>query len=736
MGIIGHYLFLSICGFLTGLLCLALGFLVLHANPRSPSCRVAFVFNLGAAIWGIFYGAMYLSKDDPLGILVSQTLNLGGILLSVSFTHLVLLIVKKDKENKTLIISDYLIAALLSWFLFTSPDMIVGSPPKLDFPSYSEPGRFYFFTPLFLFANIFFSLFHLIKGRQTAKGHRRNTLSLLLIVALVGYSSGTATYFLVFNIPIKPITTPLVALYPLILTYAIIKHHFLDIQKLVKRTLIFSLLFLMLLMLASLILFILKEVISRWIGIPTGLSQAIAIALAIALYNPLKTWLSQITNHMLFQHAQNPEIIFRRLSYDIFHLINTEALINEVTHRVAEILALDRIGFYLRSRKVPQVFELESKIGRIRKKQIHQTNQIIRHLEITRDFLVNPHTQSETRTRLKQKEPLDPTDVKNIKKQAVMELSEIGGVAAFPVFVQNTLHAILVIGRKKSDAPWAEEEFHILKSLIRHAALALGNAEYAEEIRQSREKISQSERDASAGALIAGVEHEVKNPLSAISLNITTLRDNLSDQKFRSLAPELIRDEITEIANLTRQYVERIDNIICHLSDLAHSKPLTIQEGIHPYVIAEKAIQMLKVNDGNAKTHVLNHISPNLTIACDPDALHEIFVNLIRNAEQAITGEGQIILEGLTVKGETIIRLKDTGSGVDPKNLTKIFEPFYTTKRRKQSNKTIGSGMGLFIVNQLMLGMGGHVTAESRLGCGSEFNLHFPGLEPSFGRAA
>lgn len=736
MEILGHYLFLSTCGYLTAFLCLALGFLVLHANPRSQSCRVAFLLNISVATWAFFYATMYHVTSQGFGILASQLLTFGTVTLCSTFTHLVLIVVNRSQKQKTLIVSNYFIGIVLSVLIFTSRSMIEGVSPKLDFPAYTDGGTLYWLIPVYLFSNVTYSVFILTNSLKTMRGYKKSQVILFLTATLIGFVSGIPAFLMVLDIPIKPITTPLVTLYPVILTYAIVKHRFLDIRKLIKKTLIFSLLFVALLIFVSVILFILKEVISIWIGIPTKLSQGIAIALAIALYGPLKTGLSRVTNNILFQCSQNPEIIFHRLSNEIFHFLETEKLIPEVTHRIAEILALDRIGFYLRSKKIPQIFEVRAKIGRLRKKHIHQTKQLVQYLETTRDYLVNPHTQRESRVGSKQKTPFALANMKEIKKQATIELASIGGVAAFPVFIQDGLQAILIIGRKKSDAPWSEEEFQILKSFTRHLSLALGNAEYAEEIRQSREKISLSERDASAGALIAGVEHEVKNPLSAIALNISALRANLRDQKFLTLQPRVIENEVTEILNLSRQYVNRIDNIICHISDLAHSIPLKIQDGIQPRSIAEKAIQMLKKNGDGVQSHIRNEIAPHISIVCDPDALYEIFVNLIRNAQHAVTEEGEIVLQGSTPNGETILHVRDTGVGIPQGHLAKIFEPFYTTKRKKNNNKAVGSGMGLFIVRQLMQGMGGYIEVRSKDGKGSEFRLHFPSLEPTLKEAA
>lgn len=736
MGILSHYLFLSVCGYLTGVLCLVLAFLVFQANPRSRSCQITFLFNLSVATWAVFYATMYHTNNDAFGMLASQILTFGTILLSVFFTHLVLVVVKKEKNQKKLLFINYLLGGILILIIFATRLIVESTPPKFGFKSYTEGGPLYILVPIYLFTNVLYSLFHLAKGIRKSKGYRKNQLSLFFIAALIGYAAGTPAFLLVLNIPIKPLTTPLVSLYPIILTYAIVKHRFLDIEKLVKNTLIFSLLFIMLLLCVSVMLFILKEFISRWIGIPEAVSQGIAIALAIGLYGPLKEGLSRLTNRTLFQHLENPEIIFRKLSHDILQYLDMAPLAQEVTKRVAEILALDRIYFYTKTKRSPGFYELQAHVGKFRKTQIHQSKQLIQYLERSHEFIINPLTEINQRLLSKQKAPFALINMKEIKKQAARELAALGGVAAFPVFVKDSLRAVLIIGRKKSDAPWRDEEFRILNSFSRHLSLAVGNAEYAEAILRSRQDLARSERDASAGALIAGVDHEVNNPLHSMTLSLTGLRAELSKPHVRTGPREHIERLVVRTMQNVLKDAGQVNAIIQHLSDLANRQPLKIQDGVRPARIATKVIRdIIHCNKGK-KVRIESKIPEHLSFACDPDALYEILSNLIRNGLQAITEEGLVLVDGEIKDGETVIKVKDTGTGIPRDYFQKIFEPFFSTKLKEQNGGAGGSGMGLFIIKEYIQGMGGRIEVESKLGEGSVFRLHFPSLEMALREAA
>jgi signal transduction histidine kinase len=754
--IFGDYRFLSGSAYITGILLLGLGFLVISANPRSRSCQFTFLFNLFVSIWSFGYATMFLLEDDAWGLFVGQFLTFNAIILNSFLTHFILITLGKENAQKKFLTLNYAIAAIMSIITLSSKLFIQGLPPKLDFPAYTDAGPLYFLVPLYLFANLFYDVQLLVTGIKERRGYRKNQLTMFLLSIVIAYATGTPAFLLVFNIPIKPVTTPFMIIYPSLLTYTIMKHQFLDVRKLIKNTLVFSLLFVFLLGVVSMVLFVFKEGVSRWIGIPEALSQAIAIALAIGFYGPLKAGLSKLTNRILFQQAQNPETIFTKLSEDIIHYLDAKKLAEEVTSRIAQILALERIGFYLRGKTNRTTFELQASVGTLRKKQIPQSKQLIQHLERAKNPLINPYIEREN--------------------QAAFELTALGGVAAFPVFVKDVLRAVLVIGPKKSDASWTDEEFQILKSFMRHISLALTNCEYAEEIARSREKLSLSERDASAGALIAGVDHEVKNPIHAMSLQLSALSANLSNPRAltepRAKLEEMVQKTMTNV----RAGIIETNNVIEHLSDLADKKPLRIEENVKPLEITERVIRNLN-QDGSLNRIKINlRIPENLSLTCDSNALYEILVNLVRNAEQAIPRSdvtpaeagvqqtldsgfsakrrvgpaaifggrrndknwlGEITIDGKNSEHGVVIEISDTGTGISKERMARIFEPFFTTKNnKKNSNGTTGTGMGLFIAKEYIQSMGGKISAESEVGKGTKFRLEFPNSESTLRKVA
>lgn len=727
MQVLGHFLFLAVSCFITGLLCLFLAILVLNANPKSRGCRLAFLLNLFVSFWAFSFGSMLLAKNDALGLWVAKILTVNINFLNTFFTHLVIHVTKKEKSWNKFLILNYSLAGLLSAGTLFTNWFVESSPAKLDYPSYIEGGPIYFLTMAFLVFNVVISIFNLIRGIRKAKGYQKIQLSLFLASSSFGYLAGLPAYFLAFNIPAKPYTLPFVVLFPIVLSYAIIKHRFLDVRKLVKNTLIFSLLFILLLGFASATLFFLREFMNRLIGLPNGIAQAIAIAMALALYTPLKKWLSRITKRLLYHHTENPETIFMNLSEDMMRHLDSKSLLELVTQRIAEILSLHRISFFLKTSRTPYGFQLIASIGRSRKRLIPASEPIVEYLEKTRDLIIAPASQRERHTLFRKRPHLYLANQKEIKEEAIRELISLGGVATFPVFVNQNLRGILVIGPKKSDSPFRNEELEILKSFTRHLAFALANAEYAEKLKKSHEELLKNERDAFQGALIAGVAHEVKNPLYNITLSLTTLKAN---PKLLTETQGNVDRLISRTMTKVMDDVTQIKGIIEHLSTLADKKPLRIEEGINPFQIAKRVIQELKQaqNGFRKRVKIELNIPEDLRITSDPGALHEIFKNLIQNALEACPANAAISLEAAQKDSEVVIKVNDTGAGISPIHLKRIFEPFFTTKNG-ENGKVSGSGMGLFIVKENMESMGARIEVRSRLGKGTCFRLRFPTLE-------
>jgi signal transduction histidine kinase len=240
------------------------------------------------------------------------------------------------------------------------------------------------------------------------------------------------------------------------------------------------------------------------------------------------------------------------------------------------------------------------------------------------------------------------------------------------------------------------------------------NERLEEIIAQRTQQLSKWERLAAVGSMAAKVAHEIRNPLSSISLNTELLSDELASYKNCDTreAGELLQAILGELDRLGRLVDEYM--IFAHLPllNLAKVNLRELIEAVVKFSIPELERSGIEIEVVGGKP------SPELFL--DRDQLRHALLNLLRNSQEAMPDGGKItiqIVEDPDGSVETVVI--DTGSGIDAENLDRVFDPFYTTK-------DMGTGLGLAFVQQVVTEHGGRVSCTSQPGRGAAFRLIFP----------
>lgn len=699
LNVLGDYRFIAVSSYLTSLSCFVLAGLIILANPRALPCRLASSFNLCVSIWAFFYGNMLIWEVGYANDLYSRILTLFALLLAAFYTHLIVLLRNVATKFRRAITLNYVYAAIIGVLVIFNDDFVIGSVPKLDLPAYTEAGKYYFLVPVHTSMNVLLCTLLILSGLKIEKGAKKQQLKLLLGATVIGFCTGMSSYLLVFNVPVKPILNPLVIMNPLLVVYAIIKHRFLDIRKLVKNSIVFSALFFCLLAIVSALLFVFQQVLVDRAGFSESTCRFIAILFALLLYSPVKRGLTLLTQRLLYQHIQNPSEIFKRLSEDLFQVLDVQKLADAMTHRLSESLTLEKAAFfYKRENKFLNLAEAEGEP----EKSLEEESALVRYLEYNESALLNPYGSSR-KDDAPHIQSID--DSERLKNDALAFMVLYEWAVALPVFMGRQAIGIILLGHKKSDAVWTDDEIAVLESFAHSFALALANARAAENIRELQRRISAGERDASAGALIAGVDHEAKNPLHAASLALSALEGYFEKPGFTSLPRDEQERTVKETMEGVLQDIAEVNDVIEHLSNLAEQKPLKIQENLLFESLFDKALKVANLHEDIA---INKNIEPNMRLTCDAAALQEILVNLLRNAVQA--GALELQVRAFTGEdNEKVIEVSDNGKGISQNIRERIFEPFFTTKERSQDHASGGSGMGLFIVREYMRAMAGDI---------------------------
>jgi PAS domain S-box-containing protein len=238
-------------------------------------------------------------------------------------------------------------------------------------------------------------------------------------------------------------------------------------------------------------------------------------------------------------------------------------------------------------------------------------------------------------------------------------------------------------------------------------------------------QLMRSERLSSIGRLAAGVAHELKNPLGAIRNAVYYIRNALRDNPILETDPNL-----KMILKLAEEEVDSSVVIIGELLDFSRVVQL-VQRRTQLNEVLEKMTSIVLTPENVDIIWDLDVTLPAASV--DPDRLTQVFSNIMSNAFQAMSNGGQLRIKSeLQVETSTepvgnremiAISFEDTGAGIEPTHLSKIFEPLFTTKAR-------GTGLGLAISRNIVEKHGGQILVRSQLGKGTSFTIKLPLTTP------
>ena len=223
----------------------------------------------------------------------------------------------------------------------------------------------------------------------------------------------------------------------------------------------------------------------------------------------------------------------------------------------------------------------------------------------------------------------------------------------------------------------------------------------------------ESERLNAVMLLAAGVAHEIGNPLNSLNIHLQLLEREIDNM------PKENADEVRELVSVARGEIGRLDQILNQfLGAIRPTDPV-----LQPEDLREVLEETLKVLRGEVEDRGiwLEVDAPDSlpSIQVDKAQMKQAFFNIIRNAMQAMSESGVIKIVMRASESVVTVSFEDNGSGIDPEDLSHIFEAYHTTRKK-------GTGLGLMIVQRILREHGGHLDIESQPGLGSTFTIVLP----------
>jgi signal transduction histidine kinase len=324
-------------------------------------------------------------------------------------------------------------------------------------------------------------------------------------------------------------------------------------------------------------------------------------------------------------------------------------------------------------------------------------------------------------------------------------------VLAVPILIQARVEGVLYASNLDTH-PFTERDEEILERLAVHAALAIQNAEIyrqvqaelaerqraetalaqvAAELEQrveertaalratiaERQRLEQEAQRAQhfalLGRLAAGVSHEIRNPLAAVFLQVDVLEEELQTPSPDN--PAAVAEALDEI----KTNLARLDDLVQDYLTLARVTNLQREVQDIGTALQVWGTEMQHEIEGRGITIEMQGLAGLGRVAFHASTLRRAVLNLVQNAADAMPSGGTVILAGQSTATQVQLHVQDTGGGIPADLLEQVFEPLYTTKPG-------GTGLGLYIVQEIVTAHEGQITVESVEGQGTRFTITLP----------
>ena len=280
---------------LTAITCLGLGAFVFYKNPKNPLNRSLLRLNLSVALWSLFLFLHYLSPTEKAALSTLRLLQCAAVFIPSCYLHFIVNLL--GIRRRAVVISSYILS-LTFLILGFSPHFISGVGPKLNFRFYANAGGLYILWIIAYIAMSSYGVYLMLKNINSASSVKKNQIRYILLASVIGFAGGFTIYPLFYNIAFPPIGEHIIFLYPVVFTLAILKHHLLDLNIVIKRTLVYSVSVILITLVYLVVVLLAERLLRNLVGYQSlwfTVTAAVTIAL---LFTPLKNRIQAIADRI------------------------------------------------------------------------------------------------------------------------------------------------------------------------------------------------------------------------------------------------------------------------------------------------------------------------------------------------------------------------------------------------------------------------------------------------------
>jgi len=685
--------------------------------------RIWAFFNISVLIWGIgcyFIGRSSIPQEALTWWRISQ---IGVIFIAVFLYHVIYLICNiKSKRILFFVYLQGIIFLLFSFTRFFYPGV------RFVFLSfyYALPGPAYHFFTIIWMSIVFYSHYLLFLEFKRSKSRKKNQILYFFFGSIVGFSGGITNFLVGYGIDVYPFGNFSIPLYCIIVSYAIIRYRLLDISLVVTRTSIFIVIYSLILGVPFIIANYLRPYFiglfgDNWWLVPMG------VLTILATVGPfIYIYIERKAENRLLRDQRRYQDTLRRASSGMIRIRNLRKLLNLIVHIITRTVRIQFAAIFLLDPDNAQYAMSARRDTDILPRQFifKADSPLVRHLYYTKEAVVYEELQLKVQDNPRNKELI----------KVEQQLKEINADVAVPSFVGNKLLGFLVLGKKLSGKLYSQDDLNVFSVLANQAALAVENAQFYEDIKETQEQLFQAEKMATVGTMADGLSHQINNRFQALSLISGDSLDVLKTTDVSNCS-----EEVKETFKQLKYAFERIQTNVSQGGEivrglLKYSRPGERGfENIDFNKVVYGALEMAQYKVRLHELDIKRQIPADLPeIKCNLTQLEEVFFNLIDNAYDA-TRERKEVLKEENYKGKIVISaaprednlritFEDNGIGIKDKDKNKLFTPFFTTKASSRK----GTGLGLYVIQKIIGFHEGTISIDSVYGKGTKFEITLP----------
>ncbi len=697
----------SVAGIIAFLFGSSLAFFVGHNSWHNPPRRSFAIVTLLAALWCLFPVAAAFNYGGETNLLLVRLVYIPGVLAPPFILQFIFDVTedRRPKLKKMILGPAYFVSICFIFFTF-HPQFIAGIEKHVSRFVF-VPGRiFHIFATQYILICLI-SFFLLIQNLRRVESGDRTKLQYVAIASTIGIFS-PLFHFSSSYYKWEPFPHDIFFFtYSSIIAYAIVRHQLMDIEVIIRRTAVFTGLFAFVYGIFTAVTVIGQEFFKNSLGWNQWVAMIPTVLIITVALRPLEIFLTNATEKYLFQKKYDYRELLRTFTNEILTVLDLQKLMDQTIAGLIRIMKLESASVLLLD-KDAKVYKMMAGTG-VKDKNLtfKEDDALIASLKATHQ----PIAQDKTSDKIEGQSALKD------------EFKSLNARLCLPILLHDNLIGVLCLGMKKSGEDYNQDDMDVLLTLARAEAIAISNAQLFDELSKTQAEAAQREKMAVIGTLAAGINHEICNPLGIVRGQCEMFLLNLRDGFYKNLKQEEVLKISAEVMNKVIRETDRATGITKKLSSFAKPSKRSDFEEVYIEKEVGEVLGLIGHDLQLSNVEVQTDFPKNFpVIVGDKKQIQEVLFNIIRNAAQAMDKkQGKIVVSGFSENGSAVVRIADNGTGIPQDKIEQVFNPFYTTKAPGK-----GTGLGLFIVKQVVERNKGTIAVESEIGVGTTFTLRFP----------